>query len=213
MSIADVTDKSNPISIAIATYPSVAYTHQGWLTDDHRYFYLNDEIDEAQDLVEGTRTLIWDFADLDDPVLAGEYVAETTETDHNLYVKGDLMYQSNTAAGLRILDITNREEPVEVAYFDTSPRRGARCFVEQLSLFRKRENCGNGRSLRPLHSEEEGSRHIAILTRLSAGLNRNVLTLCRARVDLTRPVDSAVRVIPHLDPLGDPSGHPTPSRT
>ena len=64
------------------------------------------------------------FTDLDEPELAGEFVAETTETDHNLYVKGDLMYQSNTAAGLRILDISNPEEPFETAYFDTSPVGG-----------------------------------------------------------------------------------------
>jgi choice-of-anchor B domain-containing protein len=124
ISIADVTDKEHPISISIATYPNVAYTHQGWFTDDQRYFYVNDEIDEARDLVDGTRTLIWDLSDLDDPILAGEYVAETTETDHNLYVKGNLMYQSNTAAGLRIIDITDPENPFETAFFDTSPVGG-----------------------------------------------------------------------------------------
>ncbi|MDA0377959.1 MAG: choice-of-anchor B family protein [Bacteroidetes bacterium] len=124
ISIADVTDKENPISISIATYPAVAYAHQGWFTEDQRYFYLNDEIDEANGTVDGTRTLIWDLADLDDPILAGEHVAKTTETDHNLYVKGNLMYQSNTAAGLRILDITDPENPFETAYFDTSPVGG-----------------------------------------------------------------------------------------
>ena len=124
ISIADVTDKANPVSVAIATYPSVAYAHQGWFTDDQRYFYLNDEIDEANGFVDGTRTLIWDLMDLDDPILAGEYIAETTETDHNLYVKGNLMYQSNTSAGLRIIDITDPEAPFETAFFDTSPVGG-----------------------------------------------------------------------------------------
>jgi choice-of-anchor B domain-containing protein len=124
ISIADVTDKANPVSISIATYPAVAYAHQGWFTDDQRYFYLNDEIDEANGTVDGTRTLIWDLADLDDPILAGEFIAKTTETDHILYVKGNLMYQSNTAAGLRILDITDPENPFETAYFDTSPVGG-----------------------------------------------------------------------------------------
>jgi len=124
ISIADVTDKSNPVSVSMASYPSVSYAHQGWFTDDQRYFYLNDELDEAGDLVEGTRTLIWDLEDLDEPVLAGEHIAQTTETDHNLYVKGDLMYQSNTGAGLRILDISDPEKPFETAYFDTSPVGG-----------------------------------------------------------------------------------------
>lgn len=119
LSIADVSDKDNPVVISQATYPNVAYTHQGWLTEDHRYFYINDEGDEPRGLVEGTRTLIFDLEDLDDPVLAGEHISTETSTDHNLYIKGNLMYQSNYVAGLRILDITNPEAPREVAFFDT----------------------------------------------------------------------------------------------
>ena len=124
LSIADVTDKDNPVPLSMATYPKVAYTHQGWLTEDQTYFYMNDEGDEPQGLVEGTRTLIWDVSDLDDPVLVAEHIAETTSTDHNLYIKGNLMYQSNYNAGFRILDITDPANPVEVAYFDTVPYDG-----------------------------------------------------------------------------------------
>lgn len=124
LSISDVTDKSAPTSISIASYPNVAYAHQGWLTDDHRFFYMNDEGDEPQGLVEGTRTLVWDLTDLDEPILAAEHIATTTETDHNLYIKGDIMYQSNYGAGFRVLDISNRTAPVEIAYFDTSPVGG-----------------------------------------------------------------------------------------
>ncbi len=125
LSISDVTDKDNPVSVAVQDYPAVAYAHQGWLTEDHRFFYMNDEGDEPQGLVEGTRTLIWDVEDLDEPILAGEYIASTPDTDHNLYIRDNLMYQSNYGAGLRILDITNRTDPVEIAYFDNSPYGGA----------------------------------------------------------------------------------------
>ena len=125
LSISDVTDKENPVAISFATYPNVAYAHQGWLTDDHRFFYMNDEGDEPQGLVEGTRTLIWDLEDLDDPQHVGDYIASTPDTDHNLYIIGNLMYQSNYGAGLRILDITDRTQPVEIAFFDNSPYGGA----------------------------------------------------------------------------------------
>ena len=121
LSIADVTDKGNPVAVAMAKYPDVAYAHQGWLTDDHRFFYMNDEGDEGSGSVEGTRTLIWDLEELDDPILAAQYIAETPDTDHNLYIQGNLMYQSNYGAGLRILDITNRTDPVEIASFSISP--------------------------------------------------------------------------------------------
>jgi len=121
LSIADVTDKDNPIAVAAADYPNVAYAHQGWLTEDHRYFYSNDELDEVGGLVEATRTLIWDLADLDDPLLLSEYMNPTRATDHNMYVKGDRLYMSNNRAGLRVLDISDPENPVELGYFDTTP--------------------------------------------------------------------------------------------
>ena len=125
LSIADVTDKENPVALSRASYPNVAYAHQGWLTDDQRYFYMNDEGDESvmqqQGMTPQTRTLIWDVADLDDPVLVGEYFHDNPSIDHNLYIKGNLMYQSNYVSGLRILDISQPEAPKLVGYLDTVP--------------------------------------------------------------------------------------------
>ncbi len=121
LSIADVTDKDNPVPVAAADYPAVAYAHQGWLTEDHRYFYSNDELDEVGGLVDATRTLIWDLEDLDDPLLLSEYMSPTRATDHNLYVHGDRLYMSNNRAGLRVLDISDPENPVELGFFDTTP--------------------------------------------------------------------------------------------
>jgi choice-of-anchor B domain-containing protein len=127
LSIADVTDRSNPVALASATYPNVGYAHQGWITEDHRYFFLDDELDEsaAEDgqapAMAGTRTLVWDVTDLDNPVLAREHFGETLTIDHNLYIRGDLMYQSNYESGLRILNVSDPVNPVEVGFFDTVP--------------------------------------------------------------------------------------------
>lgn len=121
LDIGDVTDKEHPVTVATTTYPSLAYSHQGWLSDDQRYFYLNDELDEVSAGVERTRTLIFDVSDLDDPVLTNEYMGETAATDHNLYVRGRYLYESNYVAGLRILDLSDPVRPVEVGYFDTVP--------------------------------------------------------------------------------------------
>jgi choice-of-anchor B domain-containing protein len=121
LSIADVTDKSNPIALSSASYPSVGYAHQGWISEDHEYFYLDDEGDELQGTTNGrTRTLVFDIKDLDDPVLATEFFGTTAASDHNLYIKGNLMYQSNYVAGLRVIDISDPENPKEVGYFDTA---------------------------------------------------------------------------------------------
>ena len=121
LSIADVTDKESPIALSVARYPNVAYTHQGWLTEDHRYFYLNDEGDEMSEMVDATRTLIFDISDLEDPILAKEYYGPSSAIDHNLYIQGDIMYQTNYVEGLRIVDISDPENPSEIGHFDTVP--------------------------------------------------------------------------------------------
>jgi choice-of-anchor B domain-containing protein len=121
VSIADVSDKENPMSISTASYPDHAYVHQGWLTEDHRYFYLNDELDEIRGLAEKTRTLIWDVTDLDDPQLVDEFLLSEPSTDHNMYIKNNVMYQSNYVSGLRLVDVSNPTQPKEVGHFDTVP--------------------------------------------------------------------------------------------
>jgi choice-of-anchor B domain-containing protein len=119
--IADVTDKKAPKPIAVAAHPNTAYTHQGWLTEDHRYFYVNDEGDELGGLVPRTRTLVWDVSNLEEPVLAKEFLGATSATDHNLYVRGKYMYQSNYVSGLRVIDISDPANPRETGSFDTVP--------------------------------------------------------------------------------------------
>ncbi len=121
LGIADVTDPTAPRAISNAAYPNVGYAHQGWLTEDQRYFYMNDELDEMAGSVPGTRTLIWDLNDLDDPVLLKEHVSPVTSIDHNLYVRGNTMYQSNYTSGLRIFDISDPANPVPTGFFDTMP--------------------------------------------------------------------------------------------
>ena len=121
INIADVTDKSNPVMIGRSSYPNVAYAHQGWFDDEQRYFYQNDEGDETAGLVEGTRTMVWDLSKLDDPILVREYIGPVRSSDHNLFVKGDRVYESNYGSGLRVLDISDRTNPREIAYFDSAP--------------------------------------------------------------------------------------------
>jgi choice-of-anchor B domain-containing protein len=121
LGIADVTDKANPKRISSASYPNVAYAHQGWLSADHRYFFLNDEGDELSGNAPKTRTLVFDVTDLEDPVVAKEFFGTTPATDHNLYVKDRYMYQSNYVSGLRVIDVSDPSNPVEVGFFDTVP--------------------------------------------------------------------------------------------
>ena len=122
VTIVDVTDKQNPVELSQAIYPNPAYTHQGWLTDDHRFFIGNDELDEMR-FGNTTRSLIFDVSDLDNPEFVGPHLSESPSIDHNLYVRGDRVYEANYRSGLRILDVSNvaEGELEEVAFFDTFP--------------------------------------------------------------------------------------------
>ena len=122
LTIVDVTDKANPVQVAREGYPNPGYTHQGWLTEDQRYFLQDDETDETGQGIN-TRTLIWDLLDLDNPVYMGHFDSGIPASDHNQYIKGNFAYQSNYASGLRILDISGiaDAELETVAYFDVFP--------------------------------------------------------------------------------------------
>ena len=121
LSIADVTDPLAPVALATATYPAVAYLHQGWLSADGRYLFMDDELDEFGGEPR-TRTLVFDVAELDDPVLVAEHAGVQTSTDHNQYVVGDRLFQANYRSGLRVLDISDPETPAEIGFFDTTPQ-------------------------------------------------------------------------------------------
>lgn len=121
ISIADVTDKENPVALSTASYPDYGYVHQGWLTEDHRYFFQNDELDELMGKVDQTRTIVWDVTDLDDPQFVREYLIENASSDHNLYIKDNMMYQSNYVSGLQVIDVTDPANPQRVGHFDTHP--------------------------------------------------------------------------------------------
>ena len=51
VAIVDVSDKTDCLLISHATYDNPGYTHQSWLTEDHRYMLVDDETDEVPQLV------------------------------------------------------------------------------------------------------------------------------------------------------------------
>ncbi len=128
ISIADVSDKANPIALSKGTYPRADYIHQGWFSEDQRYFFQDDEGDETSSGSE-TRTIIWDLEDLDDPVFLGDFFSGVQAIDHNMYVRGNFLYQANYTSGLRIWDISDPVNPQFVAYFDTFPGSDAGRFA------------------------------------------------------------------------------------
>ncbi len=127
LSIVDVTDKDNIFVVAEMQHTNNNYSHQGWLTEDFQYFYLNDELDE-QNTGSTTTTRIIDVSNLSSPFQAGTCTTGSSSIDHNLYIQGDTMYQANYRSGLRIFDITDRLNPEQIAWFDTYPGSDAAQF-------------------------------------------------------------------------------------
>ena len=127
VTVFDVTDKSAVAVVSQIEYPNDRYTHQGWLTQDQRYFLVNDELDEVEGGERTQRTVVLDLEDLDNPGDVFVYDSGITSIDHNLYVRGRYAFESNYEAGLRILDLSQIATGTltEAAYFDTYPSRTA----------------------------------------------------------------------------------------
>ena len=127
ITIVNISDKANPVLLSTISYNQVGYTHQGWFTEDQRYFILGDETDE-RDFGFPTRTLVFDFNDLDNPAFEYQYDGPTDAIDHNGYVLGDNFYMANYNAGMRVLEIvrtgsgdTENYGMIEVGSFDSRP--------------------------------------------------------------------------------------------
>ena len=122
--IYDVTDKANPRVISATGYPTAEYTHQGSLTEDRKHFLFGDELDEQGHGIP-TTTYILDVGDLDNPPTPKAFTHGTDSIDHNMYVHGNRVFQSNYMAGLRILEFDKRSlragQMNEVGFFDVVP--------------------------------------------------------------------------------------------
>lgn len=134
--IANVTNKKSTFTIAKKSYSGNKYAHQGWLTEDHRYFLLDDEDDERK-TGSNTRTYIWDVRDLDNPEVIGVHNAGNGAIDHNQYIKDGRVYQANYTSGLRILSLDEvaSGKLLEIAYFDTHPENNQADFKGAWSTY------------------------------------------------------------------------------
>ncbi len=110
--IADVSDPSNPIQIGENVFHASSFTSNAWPTESGGYVLTTDEI-------VGGHVRVWDVRDPGAVVQVGEYVSNTEAIVHKVHVKGDLAYVAYYEEGVRIVDIADPTDPVEVAFHDT----------------------------------------------------------------------------------------------
>ncbi|MFT7073660.1 choice-of-anchor B family protein [Patiriisocius sp. Uisw_017] len=123
--ILNVTDKNNVSQISSIDYTNKVYTHQGWFTEDKRFFLVGDELDEVNAGIGNTRTVVYDFEDLDNPSLHYIHSGTTPAIDHNGYVSQNRFYLANYTAGARVFKVDGLYEQTptldEVNFMDTYP--------------------------------------------------------------------------------------------
>lgn len=119
----DYKDPANPKLLAQIT--TGGYNHNSWLTLDGKYAYYAEEIPVGQPIhIVDLQNLA-----LGELEIAGSFLDNLQEPDsivkkaipHNVYIKGDLLYNSQYEDGLLIYDISDRLNPVLVAHYDTRP--------------------------------------------------------------------------------------------
>lgn len=128
LEVLDVTNKAAIVKIGGSTYPQLSYGHQCWLSTDRQYLYLDDELDE-QNFGINTNTRVFNVSDPANPVLLGTFTSGTPAIDHNLYVRGNLIFEANYRSGLRVFDASaSPTSPTQIAWFDTYPGSNSASF-------------------------------------------------------------------------------------
>lgn len=116
----DITAPDAPQLLSILHHANATYVHSGSWSEDGRYVYTHDELDERD---RGLDTMLYvvDAADLRAPVIAGTWTGANRAIDHNGYPRGNRYYLSNYTRGLTVLDLTEPAAPTTVGHFDTFP--------------------------------------------------------------------------------------------
>ena len=113
-SIWNTTDKANPELLTRVTIPASGYVHNIWPTDDGRYVLTTEET--AYKSIK-----VWDVSDLENPELVSEWLG-VSRLAHNVLVRGERAVVAHYTSGVYVLDISDIENPTELAHHDTYQR-------------------------------------------------------------------------------------------
>jgi len=118
----DFTNKASVTLMDTVTWPTVGYSHQGWLDQNEQYFYINDEFDESNFGLD-TTTYVIDVSDPNNISLVSTFDNNIPSIGHNGYVTDDdLLFEANYTSGVRVFDLSvNPLNPPEIGWYDTYP--------------------------------------------------------------------------------------------
>jgi choice-of-anchor B domain-containing protein len=117
LAILDARNKDSIKLIKEFTYPG-AVTHNAWVTDDRKYLFTTDE-------GGSNHCKVWNIQDIMNPVQVYDIAPyDGASMVHNVYVRGDSLYMAHYRAGAIVMNIANRNLPVEVGHYDTFVGQG-----------------------------------------------------------------------------------------
>jgi choice-of-anchor B domain-containing protein len=121
--IVNVSNKANPVRIKTFTYPAPsigdAGTHNVWVSEDSKFIFTTDEVaPSGQNILR-----VHDARNYDNIIVnAATYkspVGSQNAVVHNAYVRGQHIIMSYYTQGIKILDISEPLDPVEVGAYNT----------------------------------------------------------------------------------------------
>ncbi len=122
-----VYDFKDPANVKyLAGLPATGYNHNSWVTTDGRYAYYTDEIPRNQPIrIVDLKNLsvtgeIREVVRFLDPLLAVD-TPNNYPIAHNVYIKNNLLFNSQYEDGLLVYDITDPLQPKLFAHYDTHP--------------------------------------------------------------------------------------------
>tara|TARA_B100001123_G_scaffold430142_1_gene549618 strand:- start:865 stop:2367 length:1503 start_codon:yes stop_codon:yes gene_type:complete len=119
--IYDFSNPNNIIQLATFAPFNSGYAHNAWLNDSGTHIVTTEE-------TPNKTVKIWDVSDFSNITVSGEYLGENGLA-HNVHIKNDLVYISHYSVGIKIIDIYNPSDPIEVAAYDTYPQGNGSGYV------------------------------------------------------------------------------------
>ena len=118
MSLIDVSDKDSLKLITEWLNTPNPSTHNSALTVDKDYLMITDEVGPLPRLLK-----IWDVSDIFNPIQVNTWQPDgiTSARVHNIEIYGDTAVIAHYTAGVYVIDISDPENPTEIAHYDTHP--------------------------------------------------------------------------------------------
>ncbi|MEO7358326.1 MAG: choice-of-anchor B family protein [Ignavibacteria bacterium] len=124
LTLINATDKDNLQEIR--TLNSIQQgPHSGAITNDRKYIFITHETDAP-----GTLD-IWNIEDLTNMtyVKSWQPAGISTSVVHNIEIYDSFAYVAHYTAGIRIINISDPQNPVEAAWYDTRPQDNGSSFL------------------------------------------------------------------------------------